>query len=48
MIILKVGGSIIALCPGRADEVAREIEKDDNVLNVRFTKKGVSSRVYYK
>lgn len=42
------GGSIIALCPGKSEEVAREIAKDDNVLNVRFTKKGVSSRVYYK
>ena len=42
------GGSIIALCPGKAEEVARAIEKDDNVLKVRFTKKGVSSRVYDK
>ena len=42
------GGSIIALCPGKAEEVAREIAKDDNVLKVKFTKKGVSSRVYDK
>ncbi|MDO5848747.1 MAG: mevalonate kinase [Methanobrevibacter sp.] len=39
------GGSIIALCPGKVDKVAKCIAKDDNVLKVRFTKKGVSSRV---
>lgn len=38
------GGSIIALCPGKVDEVAREIEKTENVLKVKFTRKGVSSR----
>ena len=40
------GGSIIALCPGKADEVAEAIARDDNVLKIHFTKKGVSSRVY--
>ena len=40
------GGSIIALCPGKVDEVAHAISKDDNVLKIRFTRKGVSSRVY--
>ena len=40
------GGSIIALCPGKADEVAQAINRDDNILKVRFTRKGVSSRVY--
>ena len=40
------GGSIIALCPGKADEVADAIARDDNILKVRFTQKGVSSRVY--
>lgn len=39
------GGSIIALCPGKVDKVARAIAKEDNILKVRFTKKGVSSRV---
>jgi mevalonate kinase len=40
------GGSIIALCPGKVDEVARAIDRDDNILKIRFTRKGVSSRVY--
>jgi mevalonate kinase len=40
------GGSIIALCPGKADKVADAIARDDNILKVRFTQKGVSSRVY--
>ena len=40
------GGSIIALCPGKADQVADAIAQDDNILKVRFTRKGVSSRVY--
>ncbi len=40
------GGSIISLCPGRVDEVAEAIARDDNVLKIRFTRKGVSSRVY--
>ena len=40
------GGSIIALCPGKVEEVARAIDRDDNVLKIRFTRKGVSSRVY--
>lgn len=40
------GGSIIALCPGKVDEVARAISRNDNVLKIKFTKKGVSSRVY--
>lgn len=39
------GGSIIALCPGKVNKVANGIAKEDNVLKVRFTKKGVSSRV---
>lgn len=39
------GGSIIALCPGRVNRVAKGIAKEDNVLKVRFTRKGVSSRV---
>ncbi len=39
------GGSIIALCPGKVDKVAKAIAKEDNILKVRFTKKGVSSRV---
>lgn len=38
------GGSIIALCPGKVNRVAKGIAKEDNVLKVRFTKKGVSSR----
>ncbi|MBR6927760.1 MAG: mevalonate kinase, partial [Methanobrevibacter sp.] len=40
------GGSIIALCPGKVEEVAKAINRDDNVLKIRFTRKGVSSRVY--
>ena len=40
------GGSIIALCPNSVDEVARGIATEDNVLKIRFTRKGVSSRVY--
>lgn len=40
------GGSIIALCPNSVDEVARGIAAEDNVLKIRFTRKGVSSRVY--
>ncbi len=40
------GGSIIALCPGKVDEVAQAIDRDDNILKIRFTRKGVSSRVY--
>ena len=40
------GGSIIALCPGKVDQVANAIARDDNVLKVRFTRRGVSSRVY--
>ena len=40
------GGSIIALCPGKVEEVANAIARDDNVLKIRFTRKGVSSRVY--
>ena len=40
------GGSIIALCPGKVDEVACAISRNDNVLKIKFTKKGVSSRVY--
>ena len=39
------GGSIIALCPGKSKEVAQGIAKEDNVLPVNFTKRGVSSRV---
>ena len=41
------GGSIIALCPGRTKEVAKAIDKDDNVLRIKFTRKGVTSK-YYK
>lgn len=41
------GGSIIALCPGRLESVAKAISKFDNILKVKFTRKGVSSRVYY-
>lgn len=41
------GGSIIALCPGKADEVAKGISIKDNVLKTNFSRKGVSSRVYY-
>lgn len=40
------GGSIIALCPGKVDEVADAIAREDNILKVKFTKRGVSSRVY--
>jgi mevalonate kinase len=40
------GGSILALCPGKVAEVAEAIDRDDNVLKIRFTRKGVSSRVY--
>ena len=40
------GGSIIALCPGKVNKVADAIEKNDNVLKVRFTRKGVTSRFY--
>ena len=40
------GGSIIALCPGKVDEVAEAIARDDNILKIHFTRKGVSSRVY--
>ena len=40
------GGSIIALCPNRVNEVARGISRGDNILKIRFTRKGVSSRVY--
>ena len=40
------GGSIIALCPGKVNEVANAIARDDNILKVKFTQKGVSSRVY--
>ena len=40
------GGSIIALCPGKVEEVADAIARDDNVLKIHFTRKGVSSRVY--
>ena len=40
------GGSIIALCPGKVDEVAEAISRDDNILKVNFTRKGISSRVY--
>lgn len=39
------GGSILALCPGRTEEVANAILKEDNVLKIRFTRKGVSSRI---
>lgn len=39
------GGSIIALCPGKTDNVAKGISKNDNVLKIRFTNKGVSSRI---
>ena len=39
------GGSIIALCPGKVEEVAQGISKTENVLKVKFTKRGVSSRV---
>ena len=39
------GGSIIALCPGKVKQVAEGISKQDNVLKVNFTKRGVSSRV---
>ncbi|WP_407378988.1 mevalonate kinase [Methanobrevibacter sp.] len=39
------GGSIIALCPGKSKEVAEGISREDNVLKVNFTKRGVSSRV---
>ena len=39
------GGSIIALCPGKSKAVAEGISKQDNVLPVNFTKRGVSSRV---
>lgn len=41
------GGSIIALCPGRVDEVSKAISRTDRVLSAKFSKKGVSSRVYY-
>ena len=40
------GGSIIALCPGKSKEVSEGISKQDNVLKVNFSKRGVSSRVY--
>ena len=40
------GGSIIALCPGKEEEVANAIARDDNILKVRFTRRGVSSRFY--
>ena len=40
------GGSIIALCPRKVDSVSRAIDKYDNVLDIRFTKKGASSRVF--
>lgn len=40
------GGSIIALCPGKVDSVVRGISSTDNVLKVKFTRKGVSSRVH--
>lgn len=40
------GGSIIALCPGHVDKVAKNIAREDNYLKVRFTKKGVSSRFH--
>ena len=40
------GGSIIALCPGKVEEVANAIARDDNILKIHFTRKGVSSRVY--
>ena len=40
------GGSIISLCSNNVDKVARAISREDNVLKVKFTKKGVSSRVY--
>ena len=40
------GGSIIALCPGKVEKVAEAIDRDDNILKVRFTRRGVSSRVY--
>ena len=33
------GGSIIALCPGKVDEVAEAISRDDNILKVNFTRK---------
>lgn len=39
------GGSIIALCPNNINQVAEGISKEDNVLKIRFTRKGVSSRV---
>ncbi len=39
------GGSIIALCPGKIEDVAEGISRQDNVLRVKFTKRGVSSRV---
>ena len=39
------GGSIIALCPGKVEDVAQGISKTENVLKVKFTKRGVSSRV---
>ncbi len=39
------GGSVIALCPGKTHEVSQGIAKQDNILPVKFTKKGVSSRV---
>ena len=41
------GGSIIALCPGKVNEVSEAILKQDNVLATNFSYKGVSSRVYY-
>ena len=40
------GGSMIALCPGRMNEVASAIGKYDNVLKIKYTRRGVSSRVY--
>jgi len=39
------GGSIIALCPNKVNDVAQGISYQDNVLKAKFTKKGVSSRV---
>lgn len=40
------GGSMIALCPGKVDKVARGISREGTVLKVKFTKKGVSSRFH--
>jgi mevalonate kinase len=39
------GGSIVALCPDKVDDVSRAIGMYDSTVKLRFSRKGVSSKV---